>query len=63
MLTLNMSKLKRYTSFEAMKSDHKAGETDLHKDSYSEFVAFLKKLQTEYFNKKQAKTNHGRQLS
>jgi hypothetical protein len=59
-----MAELKRYKSFEALKLDEKSGTTDRSKNNIlSEFEAFLKRLQTEYSNKKKRKTNNGKQLN
>ncbi|MEK6480034.1 hypothetical protein WJR50_21000 [Catalinimonas sp. 4WD22] len=57
-----MSKLKKYTSFEAMKSDEKADDNAQSEDSiFLEFEAFMKRLRSEYSNKKMMKTNDGKQ--
>jgi hypothetical protein len=59
-----MAELKRYKSFEALKLDEKSGTTDCSKNNVlSEFEAFLKRLQTEYSNKKKRKTNNGKQFN
>ncbi len=58
-----MAKLKRYTSFEALKSNPKSSNaTRIKENIFLEFEAFLKRLQTEYLNKKNTKTDNGRQL-
>jgi len=57
-----MAELKKYTSFEALKLDEKLGNVDRPKDNiFSEFEAFLKRLQSEYSNKKKTKTDNGKQ--
>jgi hypothetical protein len=57
-----MAELKKYTSFEALKLDVKLGHGDRPKDNiFSEFKVFLKQLQSEYSNKKTAKTDNGKQ--
>jgi len=57
-----MAELKRYTSFEGLKRDVKSGEINQRKDiAFSEFEAFLKKLQSEYSNQKKTKTQNGKQ--
>jgi len=57
-----MAELKKYTSFEALKLDEKSGGVNQAKDIiFSEFEAFLKQLQSEYSNKKKAKTDNGKQ--
>lgn len=59
-----MANLRRYTSFKALKSAEKAGNTANRKDDiFSEFASFLKRLQTEYYNKQKSKTGNGKQLS
>jgi len=58
-----MAELKKYTSFEALKLDEKSTSNDrLRNNSFSEFQAFLKKLRSEYSNKKKIKTD-GRRLN
>ena len=48
-----MSELKRYTSFEALKLDEKVDGVNQPEDNvFSEFEALLKRLQSEYSNKK-----------
>ena len=57
-----MAELKKYTSFEALKLDEKPSNVNRRKDVFfSEFQAFLKKLQSEYSNKKKSKTDNGKQ--
>ncbi|HEV7331876.1 MAG TPA: hypothetical protein VGN63_12625 [Flavisolibacter sp.] len=57
-----MAELKKYTSFESLKLDEKSSNANRRKDVvFSEFEAFLKKLQTEYSNKKKTKTHNGKQ--
>lgn len=57
-----MAELKKYTSFEALKSDEKLGNIDRPKDNiFSEFEAFLKHLQREYSIKKKTKPDNGKQ--
>ena len=57
-----MAELKKYTSFEALKLDEKVRNVDQRKDNiFSEFEAFLKRLQSEYSNKKKTKTDNGKQ--
>jgi hypothetical protein len=57
-----MAELKRYTSFEGMKLDVKSGNVNQRKDiAFSEFEAFLKKLQDEYSNQKKTQTKNGKQ--
>jgi hypothetical protein len=54
-----MAELKKYTSFQALKSDEKCSPV---KDNiFSEFEAFLKHLQCEYSNKKKTKKDNGKQ--
>ena len=54
-----MSELKRYTSFEALKLDEKVDGVNQPEDNvFSEFEALLKRLQSEYSNKKKIKTNN-----
>ena len=56
-----MRTLKRYTSFKALKANEKASKSSQIKDSiFSEFEAFVKRLQVEYLNKKKIKTNNGK---
>jgi hypothetical protein len=57
-----MAELKKYTSFEALKLEEKPGSVNRRKDVvFSEFEAFLKKLQSEYSTKKKTKTHNGKQ--
>ena len=57
-----MAELKKYTSFEALKLDEKPSIVNLRKDVvFTEFEAFLKRLQSEYSNKKKTKTQNGKQ--
>ena len=57
-----MAELKRYTSFEGLKRDAKSSNVNQRKDiAFSEFEAFLKKLQSEYSNQKKTKTQNGKQ--
>ena len=57
-----MAELKKYTSFETLKLHDKPSNAYRRKDVvFSEFEAFLKKLQSEYSNKKKTKTHDGKQ--
>ena len=57
-----MAELKKYTSFEALKLDEKPGNVNRLNDVvFTEFEAFLKKLQSEYSNKKKTNTHNGKQ--
>lgn len=57
-----MAELKKYTSFEALKSDEKSANVKRPKEPvFSEFEEFLKRLQSEYSNKKKTKTDNGKQ--
>lgn len=58
-----MAELKKYLNFDALKLDEQSGSVnDRSKDApFSEFEAFIKKLQKEYSRKKQTKTDNGRQ--
>ena len=57
-----MAELKKYTSFEALKLDETLSNLDQPKDHiFSEFEAFVKRLQSEYRNKKKTKTDNGKQ--
>lgn len=59
-----MAELKKYTSFEALKSDERSGNIDQSKNNiFSEFEAFLKQLQKEYSNKKKIKSDNGKQFN
>ena len=59
-----MADLKKYTSFEALKLDEKSASVNRPTDNiFSEFEAFLKRLQNEYFNNRKTKTDNGKQLS
>ena len=59
-----MTTLKKYTSFKALKSNEKSSATARIKDNvFSEFEVFLKRLQTEYSNKKKTKADNGRQFN
>jgi hypothetical protein len=56
-----MAELKKYTSFEALKLDEKPSNLNRHKEVvFSEFEAFIKKLQSEYSGKRKTKTNNGK---
>jgi hypothetical protein len=56
-----MAKLKKYTSFEALKSDESLGNAEQSGNHvFSEFEAFLNRLRSEYSNKKKTKTNNGK---
>lgn len=57
-----MNKLKRYKSFNALKSDQKTADAERPQDNCSEFEDFIKRLQTEY-NKKKLKAGNGRQFN
>jgi hypothetical protein len=54
-----MAELKKYTSFEALKLDEKPGSAG--RSIFSEFESFLKRLRSEYSNKKKTKTHNGKQ--
>ncbi len=56
-----MSKLKKYTSFESMKSDVKSAKTISEKSNklLLEYEAFLSSLQRQFSNH-QLKENHGK---
>ena len=57
-----MAELKKYTSFEDLKRNGKPANVNRPKDVvFSEFEAFLKKLQNEYSKKKKTKTHNGKQ--
>ena len=57
-----MAELKKYTSFEALKLDEKSNDfNQSNKVMFSEFEAFLKKLQSEYSNKKKTTSHNGKQ--
>ena len=59
-----MTTLKKYKSFKALKSNEKSNGTSQVKDNnFTEFEAFLKRLQTEYSNKKKTKAENGRQFN
>ena len=59
-----MAELKKYTSFEALKLHEKSVIVNRPTDNiFSEFEAFLKRLQNEYFNNRKTKTDNGKQLS
>lgn len=54
-----MAELKKYTSFQALKSDEMCSPV---KDKvFSEFEAFLRQLQSEYTFKKKHKKDNGKQ--
>lgn len=56
-----MTTLKRYTSFKALKANKKSSIPVLNKENiFSEFDAFLKRLQAEYSKKKKPKANNGK---
>ena len=56
-----MTKLKRYTSFKALKSSKTPSGTNSSKDrNFAEFEAFLKGLKREYDSKKRAKKDGGK---
>lgn len=58
-----MAELKKYTSFEAMKSDENSGKACKPEDnSLSEYEAFVKKLQSAYSSKK-PKTGNGKRVN
>ncbi len=59
-----MSKLKKYTNFEALKSDIKT-EKVAQKDNklLLEFETFLHSLQRQFSTNQQTKGTHGKQLS
>ena len=57
-----MAELKKYTSFEALKLDEKPSNAAPSTSKiFSEFETFLKRLRSEYSNKKKIKTNNGKQ--
>ncbi len=57
-----MSELKKYTSFEALKLDEKLDNVDQFKNNnFSEFEAFLRRLQSAYSIKKEIKADNGKQ--
>ena len=57
-----MAKLKKFTSFEALKLDDKSVNINRPNDTiFSEFETFLKRLHNEYSNKKKTKTDNGKQ--
>jgi hypothetical protein len=57
-----MAKLKKYTSFDALKLDEKrANDNQPYTHIFSEFESFVKELRKEYSNKKKSKTNDGKQ--
>jgi len=60
-----MTKLTRYRTFKALKSDKESGNATLirNHESLSDFEAFLKILRSGYSNKKKAKSNHEKQLN
>ena len=56
-----MAGLKKYTSFEALKLGEKSAKVNRAKDNiFSEFEAFLKRLQREHSKKKKTKTENGK---
>lgn len=58
-----MKKLRKYTDFEALKSNVKSGNTIPKKDNKTllEYDSFVKLLQREYyFNKRKTKTDNGK---
>ena len=56
-----MTKLKRYTSFKALKSSKTLSGTNPSKDcNFAEFEAFLKDIKSEYDSKKRAKKDSGK---
>jgi len=57
-----MAELKKFTSFKSLKLDEKPADVNQHRDVvFSEFEAFLKKLHSEYSNKKKTNTYNGKQ--
>lgn len=57
-----MAELKKYTSFEALKLEDRVDNNNRPKKYiFSEFEAFVKRLYTEYSNKKKLKTDNGKQ--
>ncbi len=57
-----MAKLKKFTSFVGLKLDSKSSNMNPRPDiAFSEFEAFLKKLQSEYSKQKKVKTQNGKQ--
>lgn len=60
-----MIKLKRYTNFEALKSDCQSSKEGSIKDNNqpSEFEAFVKRMKRELATKKKSKTDNGKQFS
>jgi 20S proteasome alpha/beta subunit len=57
-----MAELKRYTSFEALKSSELTGKTgSASAGVFSDFEAFLKRLRSEHTRKKKKKSNNENQ--
>jgi hypothetical protein len=57
-----MAELKRYTSFEALKSSELTGKTGSAPDKvFSDFEAFLERLRSEYTREKKMKSNNEKQ--
>ena len=60
-----MSKLKKYSNFEDLKSDIKPDKPASEKDNkvLLEFEAFLKLLQRQFSSNEQKKETHGKQFN
>lgn len=60
-----MTKLTRYTNFEALKSDFQSSKEASVKDNEqpSEFEAFVNRMKRELAFKKKSKTANGKQFS
>ena len=57
-----MAELRKYKSFDELKLEAKSGAaTPRNQKAISELEAFLKKLQSEYFNQKKTKAEKGKQ--
>ena len=54
-----MEELKKYTSFKALKLNEKSASVNRFSDNiFTEYETFLKQLQNEYFNNRNAKTDY-----
>ncbi len=60
-----MSKLKKYTNFEALKSDAKPDKAVSPKDEdlLAEFKSFITLLQQQFSTNQQTKSTRGKQIS
>ena len=60
-----MSKLKKYTNFEALKADETTDKAAFAKGNklLLEFEAFLNSLRRQFSTNQQAKGTHGKQIS